>query len=254
MIINDTTASDILFPKGHHRGLDLSQRPDVAYAYGLAASPFPSQLLIPRSEWQARIKEMEETETRVSDLIKMRNIKPLNQESTNFCWCNAVVGLCEIIRAQQNQRHIVLSPASAAAKITKYRNIGGWGLDAIKFISANGLNSVEDWPANAIDRRYDTEQSRAAAFNNRVDEWIECQPKNLDQLMSLLLRRIPVAVGYLWWQHEVYAADPVWIDGEAAIRIRNSWGNWGDGNGFGIIQGARMLADDAVAATTMLAT
>lgn len=40
--------------------------------------------------------------------------------------------------------------------------------------------------------------------------------------------------------------DPLWIDGEPATRIWNSWGpNWADG-GFGILRGSKMIPDDIV--------
>jgi C1A family cysteine protease len=45
----------------------------------------------------------------------------------------------------------------------------------------------------------------------------------------------------------------VGLDGTHAIRIRNSWGmGWGS-QGYGILQGAKMRADDAVSPRSAIA-
>lgn len=253
-VINDETPQQITDPQNHGRGLELALRGPSDYEYGAVADPFPAELLIPQSEWQARIQEMEQDQSRLSDLIRLTKLPPKNQQQTNYCWINAPTHCCEIVRVQQNQPMVILSPASAGAQIMNYRNVGGWGKEGLEWIVSNGLVPVDKWPANAIDRQYSTAANKTLALSYRVDEWTELKPRSMPQLMSMLLRRIPVAVGYNWWSHEVTACDPVWLDGTAAIRIRNSWGPWGDGNGFGIIQGSKCLPDDAVAPRTALAT
>ena len=169
------------------------------------------------------------------------------------CWANAPVYATQVVRSQQNQGLVLLSPASVAAQIKNYKNVGGWGREALEWIVERGIVPVSQWPANAIDRRYATPANLALAMQYRVDEWTELKPRSLDQLVSLLLRRIPVPVGYSWWAHQVTAIDALWLDGEIAIRIRNSWGNWGE-NGYGVLKGSRLLPDDAVAPRTALAT
>jgi len=257
IILHDATEVPVILgPDGEPfgRGLDLGLRGPGDYEYGDAADPFPSALLIPRSEWQARIKEMEETKTRLSDLIRKRKSPCKNQSSTNFCWFNSPTRCTEIIIMQQRDGlPVVLSPASGACQVTNFRNVGGWGRDALAWIVEHGLNDVNDWPANAIDHKYLTAENKAKALLNRVLEWTELKPRNIDQLISMLLRRIPVACGYNWWGHETTAIDPVWLDGTAATRNENSWGpDYGD-QGMFILQGSRMLPDDAVAPRTAAA-
>ncbi|TXI84792.1 MAG: hypothetical protein E6Q40_08840 [Cupriavidus sp.] len=249
-IIHETSPVEVIeTPDGMSRGLDLGLRGPGDYEYGSVADPFPAELLIPMGEVQARIQELEATKTRISDLIRAVQLPPKNQASTNYCWINAPTHCCEIVRAQQGLPMVILSPASAGAQIKGYRNVGGWGLEGLQWITEHGLVPVDHWPANAIDRKYATPENKKLALNYRVVEWTELKPRNLQQLLSLLLRRIPVAVGYNWWGHEVTACDPVWLDGAAAVRIRNSWLNWGD-YGFGVLQGSRVLPDDAVAPRT----
>jgi len=253
-IIGDSTPlSRFDLDVGLGRGLDLGLRGPNDFEYGDVATAFTDDLLIPSHEWQARIEEMEESKSRLSDLSSLIKMPALNQESTNYCWANAPVYALQCVRAQQNQPLVLLSPASVAAPIKGFRNVGGWGKEALEWIAQKGVVPVSQWPANAIDRRYSTPTNLALATQYRVDEWTELKPRSREQLISMLLRRIPVAVGYNWWGHEVTAIDPVWFDGEVAVRIRNSWGNWGE-NGYGILRGAKMLPDDAVCPRTALAT
>lgn len=254
LVIDDSTPDSVLFPSGHERGLDLSARPNVdGYGYAGVADRFPSDLVIPRSDWQGIIEEMEQQQSRLSDLCTQAGLPAKDQEQTKYCWINAPVYAVECLRVAQNQEMVILSPASAGAQIKGYRNVGGWGKEGLEWIVEHGVCPVSSWPANGIDRRYATTENKALAMRYRVQEWWELRPRNLDQLISCLLRRIPVAVGYNWWGHEVTAIDAVWQSGTVAIRIRNSWGNWGD-NGYGILAGNKMLPDDAVAPRVALAS
>jgi hypothetical protein len=66
--------------------------------------------------------------------------------------------------------------------------------------------------------------------------------------MTCLFLRIPVAVGYNWWSHEVCAVDPVRVSaGNYGIRIRNSWGSSYGEDGFATLAGSKAIPDDAVA-------
>jgi hypothetical protein len=223
-IINDATPDRDLFHPGKGRGLDLSARPR-GRAYEGVAQPFPDELLIPRSDWQAIIQEQEEQESRLIDICDRAGLKVKDQQQTSYCWVNGPTHCTEIVRLLQNQPMVSLSPASAGAQITGYRNEGGWGKTALEFI-----------------------------LSNRDDEWFELEPGNLDQLGSAVLRRIPVAVGYNWWSHEVSAVALKMVDGEPALIIDNSWGQSYGTKGRGVIQGRRMLPDDAVAPRTALAS
>lgn len=238
------------------RGLRLELRGPNDYEYDDLATPFPSELLINPSDYRAIIQEQEEQKSRISDLINLQKLPHKDQSSTNYCWINAPVHCVEICYLQQNQRDangdlIILSPASVGAKIKSYRNVGGWGKEGLEGIIKWGVAPVDLWPANAIDRKYDTTSTQQVAKKFTVDEWFECVPRNKHQMISMLLRRKPGAAGLNWWRHEVTYCECVWIDGDVAVRFRNSWAGYGD-NGFSILQGSKMLADDLVFPSTAI--
>jgi hypothetical protein len=249
LIINDSTPGYVTqVPQDQSTGLALPrQRPSINDRR--AASSFPRELLIPRSEWQSRIQEMEATKTRLSDIANRNKLPCKDQAQTNYCWINAPAYAMEQLRVAQGQKMVILSAASGGAKIKGFRNVGGWGQEALEFIADNGLVPQDRWPMNAIDRRYDTPENWAIAKKFRCLEWWSLRVRDDDELMSCLLRRWPVAVGYNWWGHEVTAVDPVWLDGTYAGRIRNSWTmNWPQPGamGYGVLQGQKLTADDAV--------
>jgi hypothetical protein len=212
------------------------------------AETFPSELLIPESEWDDRIADMEATKTRLTDLCDQAGLTVLDQDGTNYCWINAPVHCVEVIRVAAGQPMIRLSPASCGGPIKNYRNVGGWGTEGLKYIVAHGIVPQSEWPANAINRQYDTPDTREMRKQFRVTEWWDLKPRNMQQLISCLLNRIPVAVGLNWWSHEVTYMDPVALGGgKYGARIDNSWGvNWGT-KGRSVLSGSKVLPDDAVA-------
>lgn len=202
----------------------------------------------PRSDWEELIKEREAKGQLLSQLLEQGKIASLNQAGTNYCWCNGVVTAMETIRELAGLPYIKLSPASAAAPIKGFRNQGGWGSQALDWIIEKGICPVSAWPANAIDRKYYTQENKDLALDYRITEWYELRNRDFEQLMACLFNGIPVAVGYNWWSHEVCAIDPVALGrGRFGIRIRNSWGSGYGDNGFAVLEEGKATPDDAVA-------
>lgn len=167
------------------------------------------------------------------------------------CWANGPVTGLHLLQKRDGGEFVSLSPASVAAPIKGFRNVGGWGKEAIEWIQKYGVCPASAWSPNAIDRRLYNEANKKLALKFRVIDWIECTPRNLNEMMTCLLRRIPVAVGYNWWRHEVCAIDPVYLGrNQYGIRIWNSWGDsWSD-RGMSVLTGNKMLPDDAVSPVT----
>ncbi len=243
-------------PDGTKYGRGLNLKLKGGFCYAANAISLPSEMYIPKVEWKDWIADMEEKKTRTSDLINQAALPCKNQASTNYCWINAPCHCIEINRVIQNQPMVILSPASVGGPMTQFRNVGGWGGPGLAYAGLHGFVPVEQWPANAIQSSYNTQENRQIALNYRQTEWYELGERDMDQLISCLLRRIPVAVGYNWWSHEVTAVDAVWVNGKIGIRIRNSWSmDWptqGAG-GYSILQDNKMIPDDAVGPTASIA-
>ena len=249
MVIDDNSP----VPADQPTGLKLAFR-TTPFGAIEGAPAFPSEMLVPQSEWEARIKDMADSKSRLSDICDQAGLKCKDQGQTNYCWANAPTHCIEILRCVQNQNMVSLSPASVAAVIKNYQNVGGWGEEALRFIVDNGAVPTSMWPDNAIERKYDTAETKEVRKLYRVTEWWELRPRTVSELISCLINRIPVAVGYNWWGHEVTAVDPVWVNGAIGIRIRNSWGMvWGS-KGYATLTGQRMLPDDAVSPRVAVAS
>jgi hypothetical protein len=250
-VIVDIDPEVVDAPEGMSKGLekrDLKQDPR-----GALAKRFDLPI-IPRSEWSDRIEKIEKTKSRLSDISYSYDLECLDQNGTNYCWANGPVYCVEVVRLTMGLGIEYLSPASVAAPIKNYRNQGGWGTQALKYIIEKGIVPSKYWPPNEIDRSYYTDENLAKAKDYIVTEWYDLENDNFDQLMTCLLLRIPVAVGYDWWRHEVSAIDPISLgDGEYGIRIRNSWGmGWGK-DGYAILKEGKATPDDAVAPRVIIA-
>lgn len=232
--------------EGGHRGRierDYEKHPlgfmSCAPAFGLP--------LIPRSEWDERIRDLERAQSRIPNICDAMGLKVKNQESTNYCWINAPVHCLEIMRVIQGQDHVELSPASVGAKIKNFKNVGGWGTEGLEYLVKYGAVPVSLWPANAIDRRFDTAEADAQRKRFQVDEWDDL-PTSFDAVADRVLNGFPVAIGLNWWGHEVTAVALMKLDGAGryGMLISNSWGpNWSN-NGRAVLTEAKATPDDAV--------
>lgn len=210
--------------------------------------------LIPRSEWPDRIADMERSKSRLTDLADFAGLTVLNQNGTNYCWANSVVHCIEIGRIIQGEQFIRLSPASVAAPITGYRNVGGWPNKALEYIAKNGVVPESDWPCNAIDRKYDTEATRQKRALFQADDWYDVPPRNFDALMTCLLLRMPCAIALNWWGHAITAMSPHYANGKFGVIIDNSWGpQWSD-HGRSVLSEAKATPDECLAVKVVTAS
>lgn len=244
----------VVFAGGEHRYLSLRPRHEhprfAAYGSIPGVRDFSGFTKIPRDEWHDRVAEMERTQSRISDLI---DFEAKNQLRTNFCWGNGPCQGLDTVRRIEGSPFVESSAASVCCKINGYVNQGGFGADAVHFLANTGACSVALWPNTAISRAYDTPASQADRANRQAVAWIDVPARDFDALATCLLLRRPCPVGYNWWSHEVLACDLVEISPNVwGIRIRNSWGQWGDTNkwgqyGFSVLSEAKGTPDDCQA-------
>jgi len=242
IIISDTDPAPVT-PDGYSTGLEPTPEGFSSPVVFDFAGEVPH---IPRDEWDDRIEEMERTKTRLSDTLR-KDVPVKSQSSTRFCWINSPTWCTEVVRHTQGQPYVELSPASVGAKIKNFRNVGGWGTEGLEYIADHGLVPASLWPANAINRRYDTDEADAERPKYRVIEWSKLPDRDLETIYDCLFARIPVSIGLNWWSHQVTAVDPVRQGRQYGVRIGNSWGSGWSDNGYGILLGRKAIPDDAVA-------
>lgn len=223
--------------------------------------------IIPKSEWSARIKEMEATKSRLSDIRRNalgpgKHIPALDQGHLSYCWSYSTGMAVMLARAVANMPYVRLSPTAVAAKIKGFRNQGGWGSLSMEWAVSHGYPSETVWPNQSLQKHYDCDQTWEDAAKHKVthgwwDLSADVYSRNLpfDVVMTLLLCRVPVVVDFNWWGHSVCAMDPVEVEpGSFGIRIINSWkDSWGD-LGESVLRGSKAHPNGSVAPRVVTAS
>lgn len=242
--IIDESNSYAYAPQDSRCGLQL---PDVkpGLSEGFRAS---TRKKYPRSEWVDRVKEREKRGRTLSSIIRKKRIPTSDQDGTNYCWTYGVVSAIVAKRAWRGLPYVEFSRESVAAPIKGYRNNGGWGREALEFISKYGIMPQELWPQHFYSSsKYRTEANLAVALNYRVLESEILPDWDFDALFCANLDDEAVAVGYDWWSHEVCAVDPVVIGNNAfGVRIWNSWSDSYGDYGMAILSESKATPADAV--------
>jgi hypothetical protein len=251
-VLDDATAADVLFPPGTARGMvprDYAADPPEMFAPP-AAIP-----LIPRSEWDARIKERRARKVGLRDLWLRGGQKHLDQNGQGYCWAYSTGHAIMAQRAAQGQPNRRLSPHGVACKIKGFRDQGGWcGLSA-DFARKVGYPDVGAWPEQSMSRAHDTPATWENAAANRITgDWVDLaashfyyQNLTFDQTVSALLQNHPCPLDFNWWGHSVCGMDVEVVEaGSYGIVILNSWQGWGD-QGFAVLRGDRATPNSALA-------
>jgi len=257
-IINDSTKSDLIYPKMFGRGYDQSQ----VTSTGLKSifGDAPDQLkVIPRHEWSARIKEMEGTQSSLADIRKYaangQQMPTLDQNGQGYCWAYSVTRAVMYQRAIMNQPYKRLSAHAVACMVKGFRDEGGWCGLSLEFIRRRGVPSVDVWPEKSMNRANDKPAVWENAAENIITEgWYDAnvavydQQLSFDQMFTLLLLRIPVAADFNWWGHSVNLHTPREVEpGSFCPEGDNSWTDgWGELGSF-VLQGQKAIPDGAVA-------
>jgi len=213
--------------------------------------------IIPRSEWPARIEEMERTKTRLSDFWIAANLDSPYQNGIPYCWIYAVATAMTTLRLTAGLPFVRLSAESAGARITGFRSVGGWSHRGVEWVVQHGMNTEDEWPKHraGINRRYDTPENRESAKRNIVHKWYDVPDRNFAALMTCLFHRIPVCIGLNWWRHAICGLDPVMTGRNSfGVRIQNSHGNGYGDRGRAVLSESRGTPDDAVAPIAMAAS
>lgn len=259
---------DLSKREGFSMGLvprDYNEFPQGYYSSAPAWS-LDDMPLIPWEEVPERIREMEATKTRISDIYdKGDNGKPipsLDQNGQGFCWFYSGTACVQAMRAIANMPYVPLSAHSGACKIFNFVDRGAWGCLGLDFLKEKGVVPQSLWPAKSMDRRYDTAEAWEAAKEFRVTEgWMDLKPAAYDrdisaqQVITALLTRHPVVGDFNHMRHSMMVTDVVDAFPNRRFndpmrygtRHKNSWTDRYGVRGYGVFTGSKAFPDGGAA-------
>lgn len=182
------------------------------------------------------IRQRDEMRSGLRYRLDQLQIPVKDQGSIPFCWIYSPTHAVEILYGIQGDGYIPLSADYAGTIITGGVSRGGYGAEAIDFLSKYGTCREQDWPLHRVALRLRTKKADELAAYNRITDWGELPSGNLDQLAAAVINNFPVTIGLPWWRHQVTIIDLVILPGEQiGFVFNNSWGRrWGD-NGRGVL-------------------
>jgi hypothetical protein len=218
------------------------------------AEPMPKTDLIPRTLWPDMIRDGEREQTFLSHLLARNQIPCLDQDGLPYCHAFSPAAALMGLRAFHGLPFVLLSAGSIGGPATGYVARGAAIEDDLEVIVTRGAASVEYVPMMQVSKSGWKPGAEENALLHRVTEWYDLggTGRMFDEVMTLLLKRIPVCVGLNWWAHAVTYFDPVITpSGRFGVRFRNSWGgDYGD-DGYAVLEEGRGTPDDAYAPRTM---
>lgn len=231
------------------RGRDESQRPTMEAAATFTGNigPFPDSMRIPVKDMKDLIAERRAKQIGGRWVRKGQQVSVLDQNGTNFCWANGPTQALKITRALAGMENKLLSAAAVAAQINHYRNNGGMGINAFKWIAEKGVPTVDKWPVNYYaSSKYVTPDMEAEALLYRGLEYYTFASRDIEAVWSSLILNMIGAAGLNWWGHEVCYCDIAWDDkaGKPMIDFDNSWGTGYGTDGQAYLQGSKAIPDD----------
>ena len=208
--------------------------------------------LIPENEWEERLADQKAKNKRYTAVRRKGKFGQMmpsrDQNGKGYCWAHSSVSALLLLRAMFNLPYVDLSAYAVACIIKNYRDQGGWCSQSVEWIAENGCPSSEFWPQQSMKRENDTPDMRANAKLHRYLKWVELDPGNLNQLVTMLLQPIPVPVitDFNWWSHSVCTMQ---IESIKPLRTRiwNSWGDSWSEQGEGILEDRKCIPDGAIA-------
>lgn len=247
IVVDDRNAHMFLNPvvDGHQRYCSLMPRDYGRYpegGRGLAAiRPFATYS---KQELIRLIQEREENRSGLRHILDRKQVHVKDQDGIPFCWIYSGVHTVEIAYAVQGDGFVPLSATAAGSIITRGQSRGGYGAEAIDFLSKYGTCREIDWPEHRLSLSNQTPLTDEIARQSIITDWGELPSGNLDQLAAAMIHNYPVTIGLPWWRHQVTIIDLVVLSGDViGFVFNNSWGRrWGD-DGRGVLVPSKARGD-----------
>lgn len=266
-VIDETNESRL---EGGIKGLiprNYSANPVGSYEGSVTFDALNDEMpLIPWEDMPDMIANKIANKSQLSDIRDTAYGNPfpsLDQNGEGYCWMYSGTAAVMLLRAKANMPHVRLSAHAGAWVIKNGRNQGGWGAQGLDRLRSHGQPSVEFWPEKSMNgRQYNVAATWENALLHRVTEgFIDLDAAQYDrklsfqQVLTCLLRNIPVIADFNHWGHSVCLMDAVDFapnksnrdESRYAVRLINSWtDNWGT-RGTGVLTGRKAIPDGATA-------
>lgn len=202
----------------------------------MAAAPaMPNDLLIPREEWRERLADQQATK---SDLLTLRGeswiggrLDSLDQDGYGYCWFFSITKACMYALARAGTPAVL--SGWGAAFVKGFRNEGGMNLDAVKYITEEGIPLLSEMPGPK--RIYDTPALHEKMRKRKLVEFWEGggmdKEQNLKVMVTGFLLGYPLALDYLDIGHSMCGVKLVSLD-PLTVDCDNSWTNSAGNNGI----------------------
>lgn len=228
--LEDGTTVKVIEVNGHKRYLSRCPKPQGhdtrLYSVAYKDSGLP---LIPESEWDARIDDLNDPKVRrsVEDYDKYA---PHDQNGFPSCWRGGTATAAEAQRVMQGNPFVRLSILSLCPNISP--RVGGYEGNSIRSLIDDGAAADSVWDSNdpnmSLTRTPAVIESRLHHKGLKAIEWTSRQ-----EFISGLLLRLVGPIAFDWWSH-VVRSGMIGKDSDGLFhRPRNQWGPWGEKNIYG---------------------
>lgn len=207
------------------------------------------------AELKEVFEERERKKLRIFDRMKQAGAPPLYQYSFSNCWANGIVDAIQCAEVLSGRKHVPLSATSVSGPVKGYQDVGGWGIEALKYAASDGVAEQKFWPANSLSKSNDNAASRASRAKHKVlpNSWIDLPAEDWLAVFTCLARGFPCSLAHMEWQHLVNAIDGgIHSSGELMALCRNS-GYGRDSTGHSWVRMSFGKPDEALAITTVTA-
>ena len=196
----------------------------------------------PRDIWRDLINDQDKHKSSPYHAWKSSGSVVYSQARTKYCWCFCLVKGVSVAIAQSGYDeadHLHLSASYPAQLYKKYRNVGGWAMQAVEAVQKFGIPTVRSFPEALISKTHSQRSSvKQSAKKYGIARYEDIESRDFAAAFSALIDpdSSPITLGLSWWGHAVLGIkgvfDPVRGFG---ILILNSWGPTWNGNGTQIL-------------------
>lgn len=211
--------------------------------------------IYPRKDWVELIELQKKNRTSPMHIHKGNEVPILNQGRYGYCWMYGTVG-CVLNRyaAQGIDPVPNLNAHGTAAMGKRYRNQGGFGVEATEYIEEYGIPTFDFWPEFSNDRSLENNpEVEENCELHKLVTFEEAPKDNFDIVMSALIDPIdpsPCTLAFSWWRHLVAGLCGMYRGSgrniEWGLGFANSWTEkWGQ-KGYGTVWNSKAKPFESV--------